>query len=72
MNAILAYCVQYNLNPCDVLFVSDIPGDIKHGKNAGVQTMGFTGGITERESSLRAAGADHCINRLLEILEKFG
>jgi phosphoglycolate phosphatase-like HAD superfamily hydrolase len=57
---------QLDRAPTDGLMVGDTERDIAAGRAAGMLTCGVTWGATGR-ARLRAAGADHLIDRFAEL-----
>jgi HAD superfamily hydrolase (TIGR01549 family) len=60
---------EFDLQPYEVYFVGDLPADMRDGKKAGVNTIGFTGSIYARDRLLFDAGADDCIYEHAELLQ---
>ena len=67
VDAILAFMERHNLKGEEVLFVGDLPSDIRDGKAAGVQTVAF-GAFSPILPRLVAARPDHVIIQHPEIL----
>ncbi len=67
VTAIKEFCEQYSLSPHNVWYVGDMNSDIRDAKAAGVRSIGIVRNHSIREQ-LEAAGADHCLETLHEVL----
>lgn len=64
---ILYVCLEYNIKPEQIVFISDTAGDIYEGKKAGVKTIGVTWGFPDIKH-LRKAKPDFIVKKPSELL----